>query len=663
MTSTPPRSDLEWRLGFVSTSALGLVLFAWALTIDFPKVTGGGFFSDAATYYSLGHSIAADFDFEFRREDLERVWREYQTGPQGIFLKRGRDVVGLSGSTAPPFVQLVTAPDPDTNRLYYAKSFIYPLFAAPFVWLLGTNGFLVLHALLMTISFACAYGFLVARASPMASVVFALAFLFLSVAPIYMAWLTPDFFNLALVLIAYFFWCYKEVVADSTTACLGPWRRRWTLGLRSDLVAAVLLGIATFSKPTHVLLFAPLLALVAVRRQWMRGLMVGGVFALVTAGFFAWNTAISGEWNYQGGEDRSTFYHSDPDLQGPRIGGFPFQSERHTFETTGIPRETNRVPVEVLTSGDAVFQVFRRNLVYYFFGRHSGFVPYFFPGAVAIVAFLLRPRQRPLWQWLVLAGGLGSAVFLMLYMPFTYNGGGGPVGNRYFLGVYPVFLFLVPVGLPNVTALAALGGGALFTAQLIVEPIRASLRPGEHTQRGLYRWLPAELSLLNDLPVNLSPSRSKVPLGGEPPVSAYFLDDNAYSVERDAWFWIRGESRTELMLRAPVVTEVTPQGEVFRPLRIERLEVQIETGSIGNRVRVDTGADDQAVDVPPHDRRTIMLAMPTGLPYKAYPELPTNYVYTVALESQRGFTPMFSGGGGDARFLGAFVRLVPVYGR
>ena len=61
-----------------------------------------------------------------------------------------------------------------------------------------------------------------------------------------------------------------------------------------------------------------------------------------------------------------------------------------------------------------------------------------------VLFLLLRGGSDAAWGWLMLAGGVGSAVCLMLYMPFTYSGGGGPVGNRYFLGVYPVFLFLVP---------------------------------------------------------------------------------------------------------------------------------------------------------------------------------------------------------------------------
>ena len=70
----------------------------------------------------------------------------------------------------------------------------------------------------------------------------------------------------------------------------------------------------------------------------------------------------------------------------------------------------------------------------------------------------------------------------MLYMPFTYSGGGGPVGNRYFLGVYPVFLFVTPPLATPSAPLVAAAVGALFTAQLIFNPFYVSFHPGEHTE-------------------------------------------------------------------------------------------------------------------------------------------------------------------------------------
>ena len=49
------------------------------------------FKSDEATYYMMAHSLAADGDLEYRRADLVRVWREFPSGPAGVFLKKGRD--------------------------------------------------------------------------------------------------------------------------------------------------------------------------------------------------------------------------------------------------------------------------------------------------------------------------------------------------------------------------------------------------------------------------------------------------------------------------------------------------------------------------------------------------------------------------------------------
>ena len=56
----------------------------------------------------------------YRKEDLVRVWREFPAGPAGVFLKRGRSIDGGARSRI-------------THRYYYGKSFIYPLFAAPFI--------------------------------------------------------------------------------------------------------------------------------------------------------------------------------------------------------------------------------------------------------------------------------------------------------------------------------------------------------------------------------------------------------------------------------------------------------------------------------------------------------------------------------------------------
>ena len=99
-TSFPPTVAV-----FVS---IFLVLAGFSLSLDLPK-TKLGFQGDEATYYSLGHSLARDFDFTFERHDLVRIWEEFPA-PEGIFLKRGK-TVHLQRSGAFPYIRVVRAPD------------------------------------------------------------------------------------------------------------------------------------------------------------------------------------------------------------------------------------------------------------------------------------------------------------------------------------------------------------------------------------------------------------------------------------------------------------------------------------------------------------------------------------------------------------------------
>jgi hypothetical protein len=624
--------SLAWRLGASTTAAIGAVLIAWALSVDFAKASGG-FAGDAATYYTLGQSLAHDLDFEYRRDDLARVWKEFPSGPEGIFLKRG------SG-----------------GRIFYAKAYIYPLAAAPFVWLFGTNGFLVLHALLMAACFACAYAFVAARSHPVAALIFAFAFLFVSVVPVYMVQLGPDFFIFAIVLIGYFFWCYKEV-GEPPANRPNAMRTRWLLAPRSDTVAAAMLGLATFAKPTNVGLIMPLLVSAALRKQWARLAKISAVFGGVVVALFALNIALTGDWNYQGGE-RKTFYAVG---DGTFNGGFPYQDEAKTFDTVGLGR-VGGGSFSVLFTRDALLEVFPHNVGYFLFGRHNGFAAYFFPGLMAVLLFLAATRDRAMWQWLTLVACVLTAAVLLIYMPFTWSGGGGPVGNRYFLGTYGVFLFLVPRMQTAAGGLIATALSALFVAPIISGPLYATRNPAEHAKTGIFRWLPTELTMVNDLPINVLRDRVRQPLGGSPSILGYFLDDNVFNREGDA-FWVRGESSADILLRARIKTEADVAGvEMSRSLRIEKLTAILETGPKANRVVISTGGDRRVIDMAPSSQQTVELAMPHGMPYKYDPRFPTNYVYFVTVSSSSGFVPMFESGANDSRFLGVMVRLIPTYG-
>jgi len=636
-------SDLK--PGLLATAGLAIVLLAFALTVDFPKASGGGFKGDEATYYVLAHSLADDFDFSFQQRDLERVWREYP-GPEGIFLKHGKSI-SIERSASFPFVRWVKHEDPQRDtRLYFSKSFIYPLVAAPFVFLFGTNGFLVLHALLLSVDFLAAYLFLHARTrSNWAALPLAAVFLAASIVPVYFVWITPELFNVSLALLVLFFWSYKEVGGGGSD--------------RSDYLAAGLLGVLTFSKPTHAILLFPLVALPILRRKYRTAMKSTAIFLAVTAAFFAANAAITGEFNYQGG-DRKTFYHTT---------GFPFANTWETFDNSGPVRGREDVMVgDVLVNAHSA-NVFAHNIVYFAIGRYAGLVPYFFPGVLAFVLFVVS-RKRALWQWLIAATVVGAVVMHLAIWPFTYNGGGGPIGNRYFLPFYPLFLFMLPPSTGLGAAVTSLIVGAMFTATAVLNPFYSSVNPGEHAKSGPLRILPIDLTLLNDLPVAQHVDRMKQPLGGTPPVLAYFPDDNAFEPEElppgsgDRWFWVKGKSRAEVVLRAPVAELGHDQ---YVSKTISRLRVDVRNGAAANRVRISTGRESQTLDLTPGELRTLMMAVRAGVPYHRDVQ-PTSYLYVVSISTNNGFVPFLDppcatrgSCNADPRYLGAMIRLIPEY--
>ena len=629
--------------GAVAAVGLALALLAIAVSLDLPRAAHS-FKGDEATYYSLTRSLATDFDFAYEHKDLTRVWEEFGGGPDGIFLKRGK-VNSLRRSEYFPYVRRVKLEDPVRTRLYYAKSFLYPLAAAPFVFLFGTHGFLILHALLLSLDLFVAYLFIVARGSPRpTALAYAVVFLGASVVPVYFVWLTPELFNVSLVFYALFLWCYKEsTVAGHARAG----RAGFLSGAGSDYLASALVGLLTFSKPPHAILMVPMVALALLRRQWGRAIGMSVVWAVVAGGFFAANMAITGEFNYQAG-DRKTFYGRS---------GFPYANDRETFENIGPVRERGSLLVGDVLVNRHTLTVFRHNVVYFIVGRFSGLVPYFFPGVISLLLFLARPPRHQ-WRWLV-AGTIVTAVLvLLLTTPFTYSGGGGPVGNRYFLSFYPLFLYLTPPLAGLAPAAAALIGGSLFTAQILLNPIEASLHPGEHTKTGPLHVLPIELTLLNDLPMMFNADRSKRPLAGDPPMLAYFPDEAAFTPEGDA-FWVRGKSRADVILRAPVANV---GGGQFVTKTITSFDVEVQNGAEPERVTVSTGAETRTLTMKSAEIARFTLAMPAGVPYHR-DENPTSYLYVVSFRTTAGFVPFLDApASSDSRFLGARIRLVPKYG-
>ncbi|HMB81263.1 MAG TPA: hypothetical protein VKI43_14395 [Vicinamibacterales bacterium] len=510
-------------------AVLLIVALAAALSVDVVK-TGYGLKGDEATYVSMALSLAYDHDLTYERRDLDRFFGLYRSGPDGIFLKKGKQLRFRTNSEL-PFIHEIKTPDKQADRLYFAKALLYPVVAAPFVWLLGLNGFLVLHVLLLFGVCVCGYTFLAARSQPAAAMIFTLAFVGATCVPVYTVFLVPEILNFSLIFFAYFLWLYKEVKPDAPG---------WLRGRGSDIAAAILLGAAVYSKPPNALLVAPLVLWFWWRRKWVDGFLVGAVSVVVACAFFGLTAMNTGEFNYQGG-DRKTFYTAFP-LDG---------SKDSVWDRKGTEMSTND------SDSESVLQDFTNrfahNVEYFLVGRHFGFVPYYFPGVVAIGLWLFSRERRDAWRLLTFLAVLGSAVGLLIWAPYTWSGGGGPSGNRYIIGVYAAIFFLTPPLTSTAPAVLAWLGGALFTAKMLVNPFVAAKAPYLTTERGFARYLPVEVTMANDLPIVLIEGpRAHSWFNG---VLLYFLDEHAYPPEvidpaGHTGVWIAGDGRADMVMRS-----------------------------------------------------------------------------------------------------------------
>src|SRR5262249_61183959 len=216
----------------------------------------------------------------------------------------------------------------------------------------------------------------------------------------------------------------------------------------------------TYSKASHALLVAPLVLWAWWRRRWVEGGVVGAVAVLAAALLFGATAAATGEFNYQGG-DRRTFYSK-----------FPFDgSSQHVFEEAAIHATNDSDSESVLQDFP---NRFAHNVEYFLIGRHFGFVPYFFPGAVALALWLASRERTEPWRVFIVLAVLGSVAALLVFAPYSWSGGGGPPGNRYFMSLYPALLYITPPLTALTPAAVAWVGGALFTAQRVVDPFASA---------------------------------------------------------------------------------------------------------------------------------------------------------------------------------------------
>jgi hypothetical protein len=278
------------------------------------------------------------------------------------------------------------------------------------------------------------------------------------------------------------------------------------------------------------------------------------------------------------------------------------------------------------------------NLFYYFFGRFTGLTWYFFPAVLALFLFVLGPRR--IYQWFLLAAILGGILFYIVIMPDNYAGGGGALGNRYFVSIYPLFLFLPGIQRkPREIALCWIMAG-LFIAPILTNPLFHSHYPPTHAKKAPFKWLPLEMTLVNNFPTNTNPSARRQPIGIKYSW-IHFLDDNFIPRQKESelekfGFWTRGPYTAEMILKT------------YYP--IKKLTVYLlNNPRMRNDIAVKVGKEKQLLTLGQNQRGSLTFTSPKPFQIKAI------HLYRIKIGASKGAIPYFEDEySEEKRYLGVY---------
>lgn len=485
--------------------------------------------ADEPAYLAMAMSLVEDGDLESNPEDYPRLLASYP------YL---------------PTENLIIMSDDGWKTVYFGKPFIYSLMAAPLVAVFGANGMVVFNALLFVLMIWCGAWYLRRWNSEPIALLYSVLFFALSPAWPYVFWLQPEIFNMASVAMAFFLVFQK----------FGG--HRWSRGALPASGVALALGV--YNKPV-LLAFAVPLAYAIWRRHgiekagvWIGALAIG---LLALAGS---SMALTGHPTSYLGVARGGVKVEDPQSVQDVIESLPDELAKASKYANSWSWVFRKPPTSV--------PEVRQSLGYFLWGRHTGVLLYLPFSVVSLLLFLIHSRHRP-EGWLSLAAMAVITLFFICVIPLNWHGGGGFIGNRYFMMCYPAFLFLVTSVRPAWLMLPGAAAGGLFLGSILFTPFGAAVplpTLQAHARSPQFDAFPFELSLRKTIPGYSSFSYSHLVLMGRKDLLMPHRKQRGVP-------WVQARVPVDVM--------------VLTDRRIKGLFFQITTFAPDNEVTIDLAGD------------------------------------------------------------------------
>lgn len=293
-------------------------------------------FGDEAVYYMMAQSLAYDRNLLYERKDLERFFESgHKDGPNGIFLTKRLDTpidenifldydnrrIYFSKEESKEeflenpnyFLARASRHSIDfhisehessglsqkfcivNDNIYYSKFLVYPLFVSVFVFFLGDNGFLLFNILLYFMILLMGYNYLSRYNNSKDAAIYTLMFFLISVSIVYTLWITPEIFNMFMVMAGFYLFA-KYTENESTILIIG---------------SSVCFAVAGASKLPNSLFMIAIGLYLLMKFKIKTIFLLALVFSCVFLSFYLVQYQLTGNYNAYSG-DRKTFYWHFP---------------------------------------------------------------------------------------------------------------------------------------------------------------------------------------------------------------------------------------------------------------------------------------------------------------------------------------------------------------
>lgn len=557
--------------------------------------------ADEPAYLLAALSMARDGDLVCGLDDLERLFDEY------------------------PYLtpkNLILATTDGWRTLGFGKPYLYSLFAVPWVAIWGSNGMVALNLALVALVLWLSALHLRRHNDDLIAGLFAIGFVLWSTTIPYAFWLHPEIFMMASAA-ACLYLGLDVAAAEEPSA--GRWR-----DLAAPMMSGACLALGAYHKPVLAVLGLAVLVALAEKTRWRSAMLWVGGGALAGLLVVAGSYLLTGYATPYLGVERAGFHIETP------------------YELPVVPETLAADEADVLEQRSAgwgwIFRIpeiepteLREDLTAFFIGRHTGLLIYQPFAVIAVLLFLLHGR-RSAARWTLLASLAALALFFLLLIPFNWHGGGGFVGNRYFVIAYPAFLFLVTRIAPSPLALLGWILGPLFLGTLVLSPVGVIVPQPTlqaHGRASTLRGFPFELGLKE------VPGHHGIVIG-----DVWFTGRKDQMRPIESEMWLQGADTVELWAQSAD--------------ELDTWVFSLRTGAPRNTVDIRLGDDRARVELVRGESQTVVLrpSQPDRRRTRWDPETERRraiYAYRLEIETATGELPKWRRDKPHNFFLGAVL--------